>query len=149
MWHSKLSSFLIILQTCYKKIASAQPSATRPLFERISISANSSKRSTTNSCWNFEANDRNGDSLKKWGELPMAASVGPTHHMAYHAIIFCDHLANLLQKIRISRTQSTESPILFRSYGHETRFYDQKGASKIGDSVLWFRALVGPTHHMA
>ncbi len=35
--------------------------------------------------------------------------------------------------------QSTESPILFRSCGHETPFYDQKGASKIGDSVLWFR----------
>jgi hypothetical protein len=26
---------------------------------------------------------------------------------------------------------------LFRSCGHETPFYDQKGASKIGDSVLW------------
>ncbi len=33
--------------------------------------------------------------------------------------------------------QSTESPILFRSCGHETPFYDQKGASKIGDIVLW------------
>jgi hypothetical protein len=33
--------------------------------------------------------------------------------------------------------QSTESPILFRSCGHETPFSDQKGASKIGDSVLW------------
>jgi hypothetical protein len=36
--------------------------------------------------------------------------------------------------------QSTESPILFRSCrescGHETQFYDQKGASKIEDSVL-------------
>jgi hypothetical protein len=34
--------------------------------------------------------------------------------------------------------QSTESPILFRSCGHETPFSDQKGVSKIGDSVLWF-----------
>ncbi len=32
--------------------------------------------------------------------------------------------------------QSTESPILFRSHGHETPFSDQNGASKIGDSVL-------------
>jgi hypothetical protein len=33
--------------------------------------------------------------------------------------------------------QSTESPILFRSCGHETPFSGQKWASKIGDSVLW------------
>ncbi len=36
-------------------------------------------------------------------------------------------------------TQSTESPILFRSCphcGHETPFSDQNEASKIGDSVL-------------
>jgi hypothetical protein len=35
-----------------------------------------------------------------------------------------------------ARNQSTESPILFRSYGHEIPFSDQKWASKIGDSVL-------------
>jgi hypothetical protein len=29
------------------------------------------------------------------------------------------------------------NPDLFRSCGHETPFSDQKGASKIGDSVLW------------
>jgi hypothetical protein len=29
-------------------------------------------------------------------------------------------------------------PDLFRSCGHETPFSDQKGAAKIGDSVLWF-----------
>ncbi len=34
------------------------------------------------------------------------------------------------------RCQSTESPILFRSYRLETPFSDQKWASKIGDSVL-------------
>jgi hypothetical protein len=33
--------------------------------------------------------------------------------------------------------QSAESPILFRSHGHETPLSDQNGASKIGDSVLW------------
>ncbi len=38
--------------------------------------------------------------------------------------------------------QSTESPILFRSCGHETPFSDQKGASKIGDSVLCYDALL-------
>ncbi len=38
--------------------------------------------------------------------------------------------------------QSTESPILFRSCGHETPFSDQKGASKIGDSVLCDDALL-------
>jgi hypothetical protein len=38
--------------------------------------------------------------------------------------------------------QSTESPILFRSCGHETPFSDQKWASKIGDSVLWKDACV-------
>jgi hypothetical protein len=32
-------------------------------------------------------------------------------------------------------------PILFRSCGHETPFSDQKGASKIGDSVLCCRRL--------
>jgi hypothetical protein len=32
--------------------------------------------------------------------------------------------------------QNTESPILFRSRGHEPPFSDQKEASKIGDSVL-------------
>jgi hypothetical protein len=32
--------------------------------------------------------------------------------------------------------QNTESPILFRSYRHETPFSDQKWASKIWDSVL-------------
>ncbi len=36
--------------------------------------------------------------------------------------------------------QSTESPILFRSCEHETPFSDQNEASKIGDSVLWFKA---------
>ncbi len=35
------------------------------------------------------------------------------------------------------RIQSTESPILFRSCGHETPFSDQKMGIKIGDSVLW------------
>ncbi len=35
--------------------------------------------------------------------------------------------------------QSTESPILFRSCEHETPFSDQNDASKIGDSVLWFK----------
>ncbi len=33
-------------------------------------------------------------------------------------------------------------PNFFRSCGHETPFYDQKGASKIGDSVLCLRSLV-------
>ncbi len=45
--HCMLSSFVIILQTCYKKIA----------------------------------------------------SIGPKHRMTLHAIIFCNHLTNLLQKI--------------------------------------------------
>ncbi len=39
----------------------------------------------------------------------------------------------------VSPDKSTESPILFRSCGHETPFSDQKGASKIGDSVLCTR----------
>jgi hypothetical protein len=38
--------------------------------------------------------------------------------------------------------QSTEYPILFRSCGHETPFSDQKGASKIGDFVLWVRLML-------
>ncbi len=49
-----------------------QPSATRPFFERISISADSSKLTSTNSGWNFGINVRNGDSFKKGGELPTA-----------------------------------------------------------------------------
>ncbi len=35
--------------------------------------------------------------------------------------------------------QSTESPILFRSCGHETPFSDQKRGIKIRDSVLYIR----------
>ncbi len=35
-----------------------------------------------------------------------------------------------------TNAQSTESPILFRSFEHETQFSDQNDASKIGDSVL-------------
>jgi hypothetical protein len=50
-------------------------------------------------------------------------------------------------------TQSTESPILFRSCGHETPFSDQKWASKIGDSVLWLHesrvAIIFCNHHLA
>ncbi len=42
---------------------------------------------------------------------------------------------------RPALTQSTESPILFRSYGHEIQCSDQKWASKIGDSVLWSERL--------
>ncbi len=88
----------------------------------------------------------------------VASQKNPTYRITccYSATIFCNHLAKLLQKIIASRpsathpifgtnlhfqttrqNQSTESPILFRSCGHETPFYDQKGASQIGDSVLW------------
>ncbi len=50
----------------------------------------------------------------------------------------------LFATVANSRTfsQSTESPILFRSCGHETQFSDQNGASKIGDSVLCFQPSV-------
>ncbi len=51
--------------------------------------------------------------------------------------VFCIQLANFYKyNLSDSLSQSTESPILFRSYGHEIPFSDQKGASKIGDSVL-------------
>ncbi len=62
---------------------------------------------------------------------------------------FCNRFARwwVLQKVQkvcqkhtheliTAMGQSTESPILFRSCGPETPFSDQKGASKIGDSVL-------------
>ncbi len=75
---------------------------------------------------------------------PLAASVPENQHDESHvATIFCNHLEKLmLPKRRFSKPknildQSTESPILFRSCGHETSFSDQKGASKIGE----FRAL--------
>jgi hypothetical protein len=82
-----------------------------------------------------------------------------THRIAvlsYHACVFVKSLqtftntkaSSINQPIATHRTavlspmQSTESPILFRSHGHETPFSDQNGASKIGDSVLCSNACV-------
>jgi hypothetical protein len=53
----------------------------------------------------------------------------------WDAMFFLQQLCKMITKD--SSNQSTESQILFRSCGHETPFTDQKGASKIGDSVLW------------
>jgi hypothetical protein len=67
--------------------------------------------------------------------------------LVFLAMIFCNTFA------RWTKDQSTESPILFRSCGHETPFSDQKGHHKSGipcsakdssncDAMCWFSGML-------
>jgi hypothetical protein len=74
----------------------------------------------------------------------------------FEALFYCEDVRKVRRKPRnISDrrfehffkglSQSTESPILCSSCGHETPFSDQKVASKIGDSVLRFEYYIWAT----
>ncbi len=65
--------------------------------------------------------------------------------LVFDALLFCKIFARwvyLNTRTRWHDDAEHEIPDLFRSCGHETPFSDQKGASKIGDSVLCDDALL-------
>ena len=66
------------------------------------------------------------------------------HSLSFIRLALLSRIMSRIVASQKSRTfrQSAESPILFRSHGHETPLSDQNGASKIGDSVLCFQASV-------
>jgi hypothetical protein len=69
-------------------------------------------------------------------------------HWLFYALVLCTGCSMHWFYAHIhAASQSTESPILFRSCGHETPFSDQKWASKIGDSVLCSHQLAHTASH--
>jgi hypothetical protein len=127
----------IILQSCYKMIFCnnfARWSSCKVVtYHLAKLLQKMARKTNTNTSWFTCFYYLLYHLANLFQKIIASNKINASHHITccYYLLY---HLANLLRKII---AQSTESPILFRSCGHETQFSDQNGASKIGDSVLW------------